>query len=288
MLREEGCIGGVGMADIIVTTQKEWDEAPGEFDGYVVIKQGRICVAEGKGWGVIATGNATVRASGNATVRASGNATVKAWGNATVRASENATVEAGGNATVVAGGTATVEAWGNATVVAGGNATVAGQGNVQVVHRSRGAKIGVRGNARIVGIPDNPNDYCDFYGVTVEDGKAILYKAVRDNLHSFHNCDFAYAVGETKTHDCDPSRGVMCGRGMHVAHRDWALRFGESMGDFRVLEVSVPLDKIVVPFDVDGKVRCSELTVLREVPLEECGIYGKILANRRAAMAQKG
>ena len=231
------------MADIIVTTQKEWDEAPKEFEGYVIIKQGRICVAERKGWGVVASGNASVGA----------------WGNASVRA------------------------WGNASVRASGNASVTGQGNVQVVRRSRDAKIEVKGNARIVGMPDNAQDYCDFYGVNVEDGKAILYKAVRDNLCSFHNPHFGYTIGETKTHDCDPSQEVMCGLGMHVAHRDWALQFGEGMGEFKILEVAVPLDKIVVPFDTDGKVRCSELTVLREVPLEECGVYGKILARRRAA-----
>ena len=32
---------------------------------------------------------------------------------------------------------------------------------------------------------------------------------------------------------------------------------------------------------VNGKVRTSEAKVIREVPLEECGLFGKILARRR-------
>ncbi len=282
------------MTDITVTNQQEFDAVPREFEGYVIVQQGHISVAERKGWGVRASENASVEAWENASVRASGNASVEASGNASVVARGNASVRASGNASVVAYENATVEAWGNATVEAYGNATVEAWGNaqigacanVQVVRGSLSAKIAVKGNARVVTMPDTPEAYCDFYGVTVEDGRAILYKAVRDNLSSFHNPCFVYAVGETKTHDCDPSQEVVCGMGMHVAHKDWALLFGElGGGDFRVLEVAVPLDKIVVPFNTDGKVRCSELTVLREVPLEECGVYGKILAKR---MAEKG
>ena len=79
-------------------------------------------------------------------------------------------------------------------------------------------------------------------------------------------------MGETKTHDCDPSPLVKCGIGLHIAHKDWAIEFGFdcARGDsFKLLECSVPLDKLVVPKYGDGKVRCSELTVIREVPRSE-------------------
>lgn len=33
--------------------------------------------------------------------------------------------------------------------------------------------------------------------------------------------------------------------------------------------------------DLDGKVRTSELKVLREIPLEECGLLGEFLAKRK-------
>jgi hypothetical protein len=63
---------------------------------------------------------------------------------------------------------------------------------------------------------------------------------------------------------------------------NWALEFGRQRDDnFKIIECSVPLDKIVVPYQNDGKVRTSELTVLREVPLEECGLFGKMLLKKR-------
>ena len=64
---------------------------------------------------------------------------------------------------------------------------------------------------------------------------------------------------------------MQCGTGLHVAHKDWAVMFGlEQIGnDFKLLEVSVPVDKIVVPKYGDGEVRCGELTVVREVPRSE-------------------
>ena len=50
-----------------------------------------------------------------------------------------------------------------------------------------------------------------------------------------------------------------------------------------VLCCEVPKDKIVVYRFSDGKIRTSELRVLREVPLEELGAYGKIVAKKRKA-----
>ena len=48
-----------------------------------------------------------------------------------------------------------------------------------------------------------------------------------------------------------------------------------------IIECEVPKDKTVVYRFSDGKIRTSELRVLREVPLEELGAYGKIVAKKR-------
>ena len=48
-----------------------------------------------------------------------------------------------------------------------------------------------------------------------------------------------------------------------------------------IIECEVPKDKTVVYRFSDGKIRTSELRVLREVPLEELGTYGKIVAKKR-------
>ena len=47
------------------------------------------------------------------------------------------------------------------------------------------------------------------------------------------------------------------------------------------IECEVKIDDIVMPTNTDGKVRTSKIKVIREVPLEECGVYGKILAKKR-------
>jgi len=142
-----------------------------------------------------------------------------------------------------------------------------------VLRLSDKARIKVSGNARIVTPPTTPQEYAEYYDLPISDGKITLYKAVTSDMGAFYDHGATrYNVGETKTHDCDPSPLVGCGIGLHVAHKDLAIKFGFQCADgdsFKLLECSVPLDKLVVPKYGDGKVRCSELTVTREVPRSE-------------------
>ena len=221
------------MSQIIVKSQKEWDNVPKKFDGYIYIEsKERIVIAERKGFRVVAQ--------------------------------ENASVEAWGNASVVAWGNASVEAWGNA----------------QIAKYSDFAKLQTRGNARIVTLPQTAEEYCDFYGLEIREGNAILHKAVRDDLSAFHTSHFKYQVGGTFTETCDQSKDRDCSHGLHLSHLNWAIDFGRGRSNFKIIECAVPLDKIVVPHNTDGKVRTSELTVLREVPQEEWGLYWKIISRR--------
>ena len=64
-----------------------------------------------------------------------------------------------------------------------------------------------------------------------------------------------------------------------MAYMQWALDFGRQWDDLAILEVKAKLDDVIVPPN-SGKVRVGEVTVVREVPLEECGLFGKILARR--------
>ena len=246
------------MTEIIVKSQQEFDAIPQDFDGRVYIKSPRgvrIIVTNRKG-------------------------SVEAWGNSSVVARENSSVEAWENSSVEARENSSVVARGNSSVVARGNSSVVGQGNSQIVRYSDRANLKISGNARIVTLPSTPEEYCDFYGVEVRGGQAILYKAVSLDLRSFHDHDFQYAIGKNKKINCDPSPLKACSFGLHVSYLCWAMDFGRGR-DFKILECLVPLDKIIVPRDGNGKVRTSELTVLREVPLEECGTYGKTLARQQ-------
>ena len=65
-----------------------------------------------------------------------------------------------------------------------------------------------------------------------------------------------------------------------MAHLNWALNYGADWDNLAILEVETRLSDIVLPDDSDGKVRTSQVKVLREVPLEECGTYGKSLQSK--------
>lgn len=169
-----------------------------------------------------------------------------------------------------------VTAYCSSQVRACGSSQVTAHGNTQILRLSARAILATTGNSRIVMPPQTPAEYCDHYGVAIRDGKAVLFKAVNSTYESFWNDapKITYTIGKTISHTCNSSRKVSCNDGLHVAHMDWVIRFGlERYEEFHVLECAVPLDKMVIPEMCDGKVRTSELTVLREVPREEWGVH---------------
>lgn len=189
------------------------------------------------------------------------------------------------NRPVTARGNSSVEAWENSSVEALGNSYVEARGNAQVVDCTTKHEITTSGNARIVYNPKNITEYLDYYGIQQSNGKVKLYKAVhkRNGRYvSINSVDFEYAIGETAIADSltiDPN--VDCGHGIHIAYKEWALDFGKNFPDLAILEVEADVSSIVVPLNGSGKVRTDKVLVLREVPLEECGLFGKILAKKR-------
>lgn len=178
-----------------------------------------------------------------------------------------------------------VKAWGNSSVEARGNSSVVANANVQVVDRLNGGTICISGNARKVYIPKTINEFMDFYGIKHDKKNATFYKAVRKIDGSYvsdRRRDFAYPIGsKVKEPDCEQNIYEPCGKGIHISHLAWAMDYGRNWDNLAILELEVKIDDIVIPKNTDGKVRVPEADVIREVPLEECGIYGKILAKRR-------
>ncbi len=306
------------LSEITVTNQEEMDMIPDDFKGKIYIKSDvRISVNKRYFWRVVARenssvvarenssveawGNSSVVARGNSSVEAWGNSSVVAWGNSSVVARGNSSVEARGNSSVVARENSSVEAWGNSSVeawenssvvargnssvVAWENSSVEARGNSQIVDRLLTGKIQVSGNARIVYMPKTIHEFMYFYGIKHTKTKATFYKAVRKDcdgrLLSDYDSDFEYKVGETKTENCDTDINADCSFGIHISHLDWALRFGSDWRNLAIIECEVKISDIVMPKNTDGKVRTSKIKVIREVPLEECGVYGKILAKKR-------
>ena len=234
---------------------------------------------------VVALENSSVVAWGNSSVEALENSSVVAWENSSVEARGNSSVVALENSSVVAWGNSSVEALENSSVVAWENSSVEARGNSQINQKSDASKINASSNARVVHDPHTIDEYVDFYGIENSNGKAKLFKAVRKHdgvYHSDWDADFVYTIGESVAADgfcTDPNED--CGRGIHMAYLDWCLAYGNCWTDLAILEVEADMSTVVVPKCGSGKVRAPSCKVIREVPLEECGLYGKALAKRR-------
>ena len=155
-----------------------------------------------------------------------------------------------------------------------------------MVDRLRGGRIEITGNARIVYMPKTIEEYCSFYGIEHDKKKGKFFKCVRKKENGSYVSDndrsFVYVIGEKAKADyLNKDVREDCGHGIHIAYLQWVLDYGRNWNDLAILEVEADLDSIVLPEGCPGKVRCAEVKVLREVPLEECGLYGKILAKRR-------
>ena len=172
-----------------------------------------------------------------------------------------------------------------ASVVAWENSSVEACGNSQINQKSDASKIKTSGNARVVHDPHTIDEYVDFYGIENSSGKAKLFKAVRKRngvYRSDWDADFVYTIGESVAAEgCCTDPNEECGRGIHMAYLGWCLAYGNCWDDLAILEVEADMSKIVVPKYGSGKVRAPSCKVIREVPLEECGLYGKVLAKRR-------
>ena len=284
------------MNEKIVTSQAELNAIPVDYNGRIIIKFGtpynRAVVNKRYAYSVVARGNSSVvawenssvEARENSSVEAWGNSSVEAWGNSSVEARGNSSVEARGNSSVVAWGNSSVEARGNSSVVARENSSVEARGNSQIVDADRRGNIKTFGNARVVCNPDNITAWADGNDIPIIDGKIKLYKAVhkRNTVYvSDWDRDFFYEIGEMAVANgftVEPEED--CGQGIHMATASWACAYAQSWDDIALLELEADAAEIVVPLYETGKVRAPKAKVLREVPLEEAGLLGKMIAKR--------
>ena len=276
------------MNEKIVTSQAELDAIPVDYNGRIIIKFGtpynRAVVNKRYARSVVAWGNSSVVARENSSV--------EAWGNSFVVARENSSVVAWGNSSVVARENSSVEAWENSSVearenssvVARENSSVEAWGNSQIVDVERRGNVKTSGNARVVYNPDNITAWADGNDIPIIGGKIKLYKAVhkRDTEYvSDWDESFFYEIGEMAVANgftVEPEED--CGQGIHMATASWACAYAQNWDDIALLELEADAAEIVVPLYEPGKVRAPKAKVLREVPLEEAGLLGKIIAKR--------
>ena len=263
------------MKEIICASQAELDAVAVDFDGRVIIKFGTPY------------NRAVVNRRFKYPVEARGNSSVVSWDSSSVEAWDSSSVEARDNSSVEARDSSSVEAWDNSSVVAWGSSSVEARGSSQIVDAARNNNIEISGNARIVYNPSNIDEYIDFYGLDATDTTVKLYKAVHfcgSVYCSDYNHEFIYPIGDVVTPDNGFAESVQieCGAGIHLAYKTWAVGYGAYWPDLAILECECEKSDVLVPLYGDGKVRARKAKVLREVPFEECGLYGEIIAKRRA------
>lgn len=234
---------------------------------------------------VVARDATMVSARNNSKVYAFDNSTIYAQDNSHVEAADDSNVEATGLSRITARNRSHVIATNWSTVVAKDSSKVEAKGSAQIIKLSDNTKLKISkfSNARIVQLPKSIIEFLDFEGIKHTNTKAIMYKVVckiDGKYVSDYDKSFCYEIGKIKKEICDPNLNKLCASGIHVASLSWALNYSEAIFDAAILEVETNIADIVLPTNSDGKVRTSRVKVLREVPFEECGVYGKILAKR--------
>jgi hypothetical protein len=180
---------------------------------------------------VVARESSHVEARGSSHVVARGSSHVVAWGSSHVVARESSHVEAWESSHVVAWESSHVEAresshveaWESSHVVAWGAVLVRARDRANVkaastliVIMNHATTTSIEGGT-VVQVPPvtTAEAWCDYYGVEVQDGIAMVYKAVNDAYRSGY--DFPYTPGSIPVaSDWDGGRAE-CGGGLHFS-----------------------------------------------------------------------
>jgi hypothetical protein len=231
-----------------------------------------------------------VEARGSSHVEARESSHVEAWESSHVEARESSHVEAWESSHVEAWesshveawGSSHVEAWGSSHVEARGSCSISASGHTEiqvasklVVAQRRAQTVTVTGEGVVIDIPPitTAEQWCEYYGVSVTDGVATLYKAVRADFASGHDTEFFWTPGTRPSVPHMDDRE--CGLGLHfVPHPSFGLQF-YSASDVRFVACPVALaDMRVTPSDQAGypmKVKAQRVAG----PVWECDRYGK-------------
>ena len=230
--------------------------------------------------------NARAELWGSASAELWGSASAELWDSARAVLRDNARAVLRDSASAELRDNARAELRDNARAELWGNASAELWGNAQIVDVCRSGRASVSGNARVVYLPQSLEEFISHYGIK-GDGEITLYKAVhKNNEKYFSDFDngFEYRIGEIAVPDngFDDDVHENCGAGINMAPLHWCLDYGREWDDLAILEMTALREDVVVPMNTAGKVRARKAKVVREVPLSECGIYGEILAKRRA------
>jgi hypothetical protein len=147
----------------------------------------------------------------------------------------------GFKASVVAWENSSVEAWGNVFVRLFSALKIKASAHVAIM-RHGPAKSLDGGRVLEANKPSTPADWCDHYGVAVENGVATLYKALDEDFSTdrARAKNISYAPGQTPAAP-DWDGGVEeCGGGLHASpHPKMALEFNSTAKRFAACPVKL-------------------------------------------------
>lgn len=209
---------------------------------------------------VIATERVRVVARDRAKVEAWNSTHVEAWDNAYVDAWDTSRVVAMEASRVVAAESAHVEAWNASYIIAASHVSV---------HRYGESPTVIGGIVIQVNQLDTPEKWCQFYGLSIENGVVVLYKAVDCSFTSPHGT--AYTPGTIPV-ALDWDGGLKeCGGGLHFSpHPMRALTFYPEASRFVACPVAISDIAVhpngMYPQKVKAKGCCR--------PVWECDLHG--------------
>ena len=151
-------------------------------------------------------------------------------------------------------------------LTASGSATV--EASKYVAIHKHGVTPQITGGV-IINVPDpdtlTPADWCDYYGVTVTRGQALLYKAVDDDYSTSHArpAGIFYTAG-AKVVAPDWDTVPECGNGLHCSPRPFLARDYNAIAT-RYVQVRCKVADMVV---IGDKVKVPALTVVGECDID--------------------
>jgi hypothetical protein len=249
---------------------------------------------------VVAWGSSSVEAWGSSRVEARESSSVEAWGSSSVVARESSRVVARESSSVVAWGSSRVvaressrvEAWGSSSVVAWGSSSVVASGFVSLYlwgkvkakisakchaylrHKQASAEGGMVTEA----IVSTPQEWCDYHGVKVTDGIAIVYKGVRECYGSNRDPQFKYLPGTTPQAPAWNDRE--CSDGLHFSPcPSMTLEFISDAKRF--LACPVKVSDMLIHFEGSYPHKCKVPGVA--APIWEVDIHGNKIEQEKAA-----
>ena len=267
------------MNQLIIHNQKELDDIPLDYEGYIYIEGGTKdnplnlktdfqraeVIVRGKAYLENVSGSAQIRSiSGSAQIRSiSGSAQIRSVYDSAQIGSVS------GSAQINLSGEAMVSACSAKKIICSGY-------NIVKIRKSdrKNVNLVMNKTSTLVIIPDFKPIFTEFskrYPVEIKGKNTLLYKAVhkKDNRYfSENDKDFEYEIGKEYTRKV-VKNNESCGQGLHLAFKGWAVGFGANWEDMVLLECETATKDIYIAPDCDGKVRTKKLKVLREVPKEE-------------------